>query len=158
NPFIVITWAGEKNFMRRPDDAIMLSRKALEIDPQHSEALHTLGMAFALKGQYADALDAFEKVKQMEGTPWSMAFVAYAHGLAGDKVAAGQILEELKRIEVSKARYVDPYLFAIIYLSLGDKEQTCTWLEKSHAERSSFLVGLKVDPIYDSILNEPRFV
>ena len=44
-----------------------------------------------------------------------------------------------------------------IYLGLGEKEKALDWLEKAYEEQDSACWYLKIDQIYDSIRNEPRF-
>lgn len=46
----------------------------------------------------------------------------------GKREEALKIVDELKQI--SKSRYVAAYSFAIVYASLGDKDQAFQWLEK----------------------------
>jgi adenylate cyclase len=41
-------------------------------------------------------------------------------------------------------------------LGLGEKEKAFDWLEKSYEYRESACWYLTVDPIYDSVRNEPR--
>jgi len=58
---------------------------------------------------------------------------------------------------MSKQRYVSPYLFAIIYDGLGDKDQTFAWLDKAYHDRAFFLIWLKVEPRFDSLRDDARF-
>ncbi len=58
---------------------------------------------------------------------------------------------------MSKHRYVSPYLFALVYAGLGDKDQTFAQLEKAFQDRSFFLIWLKVEPQFDSLRDDPRF-
>ncbi|MDQ3710608.1 MAG: hypothetical protein M3388_00075 [Acidobacteriota bacterium] len=68
---------------------------------------------------------------------------------------ANKILDELR--EMSKQRYVSPYLFAVVYVGLGDKEQAFAWLEKAYHERTFFLIWLKVEPRFDSLRDDARY-
>jgi len=45
----------------------------------------------------------------------------------------------------------------VVYLGLGEKEKALDWLEKCYADRDGQCCFLKVDPLYDSLRNEPRF-
>ncbi len=58
---------------------------------------------------------------------------------------------------MSKRRYISPYLFAVVYVGLGDKEQAFAWLEKAYQDRSFWLIWLKVEPRFDSLRDDPRF-
>jgi hypothetical protein len=65
-------------------------------------------------------------------------------------------LRELQ--ELAKRKYVQPYSIAMIYTGLGEKDQALAWLEKAYDDRSSYMVYLKVEPIFDSLHSDPRFV
>ena len=65
------------------------------------------------------------------------------------------LLEDLK--EESKRKYVSPWLFAMTYGQLNEKEQALAWLEKAYEERNYGMTSLKVDPIYDPLRDDPRF-
>jgi hypothetical protein len=45
----------------------------------------------------------------------------------------------------------------INFISLGDREQAFTWLEKAYQEHSSMLIWLKVEPRFDSLRDDPRY-
>jgi hypothetical protein len=55
-------------------------------------------------------------------------------------------------------RYVPPFLIALIYVGLGDEDQAFAWLAKAYAERSVWMPWLKVDPEFDDLRSDPRFV
>jgi tetratricopeptide (TPR) repeat protein len=86
---------------------------------------------------------------------WYQGLLGYAYAISGDRPKAEQILRELE--ELAKRQYVSSTAFAMIYLGLGEKEKALDWLEKSYENQESACWYLKVDPIYDSVRNEPRF-
>ena len=86
---------------------------------------------------------------------WYQGFLGYAYAISGDRPKAEQILRELE--EMAQLRYVSSPAFADIYLGLGEKEKALDWLDKSYQDQESACWYLKVDPIYDSVRNEPRF-
>jgi len=47
---------------------------------------------------------------------------------------------------------------ASVYVALGDKEHAFEYLTRAMNDRAGWLVFLNVDPIWDPIRNEPRFV
>jgi len=57
----------------------------------------------------------------------------------------------------AKRQYVSPTAFATIYLGLGQKEKCLDWLEKAYEQQDSACWYIKIDQIYDSVRNEPRF-
>ena len=46
---------------------------------------------------------------------------------------------------------------ALVYASLGDKDQAFECLEKAYEERNAWLVALRVDPMFDPLRSDPRF-
>lgn len=84
-----------------------------------------------------------------------MAMLGHAYALAGERGKAQEALAELH--EMSKRVYFSPYFFAIVYVGLGEKEQALAWLEKTYQDRSSDLIWLKVEPLFDALRSEPRF-
>ena len=47
--------------------------------------------------------------------------------------------------------------YVTAYTRIGDKEKAFTWLEKATQEHNRFAVEFRINPIYDSIRNDPRF-
>jgi tetratricopeptide (TPR) repeat protein len=157
-PFNNIALASQHYYNRQFDKAIEQGRKVLEVDPDFTMALLVTGLAHLRKAQYTQGVAALEKLRQLDDAPITLANLAYGYGVSGDHVKARKLLDEFNAMVADKKRYVDPLHGAIIHLGLGDKDQTCTWLEKAYAERSGFLVQLKAEPMFDSLRSEPRFV
>ncbi|HZO07049.1 MAG TPA: hypothetical protein VFB52_11740, partial [Solirubrobacterales bacterium] len=71
----------------------------------------------------------------------------------------GEALRIINELEGQAARrQVSPVYIAKIYAGLGDKDRAFEWLRRGYAERSDHLVSLRVDPAYDSLRSDPRFV
>jgi hypothetical protein len=45
-----------------------------------------------------------------------------------------------------------------IHTALGEKDEAFQWLRKALGDRSVWLIYLKVDPTFDSLHQDPRFV
>ena len=59
--------------------------------------------------------------------------------------------------ELSKQRYVTPYVVARVYASLGEADEALRWLEIGYRERAAWMVFLKIDPRLDGLRSDPRF-
>src|ERR1700704_5129275 len=140
---------------RRYDDAIVQARETLKLDPASTLAHHLLGCCLLWKGDTAGANAEFQRSKIMVAGAWYQGLLGYAHAISGDRSKAEQIMRELE--QTAKRQYVSSTAFADIYLGLGEKEKALDWLEKSYQDQESACWYLKVDPIYDSVRNEPRF-
>jgi adenylate cyclase len=140
---------------RRYDDAIVQIRKTLELDPTSTLARHLLGCCLLWKGDTAGAIAEFQRSKIVVTGAWYQGLLGYAYAISGDRPKAEQILGELE--ELAKHQYVNSSAFAAIYLGLGEKEKALHWLDVAYENQESACWLLKVDPIYDSVRNEPRF-
>ena len=67
-----------------------------------------------------------------------------------------KLLDELKKR--SETRYVPQYALAALYNGLGDTEKALDSLEKALTDRDSLMVFLKVEPKWDNLRSEPRFI
>ncbi len=143
-------------YTRQYDEAIAQCEKTVNLEPRYYNASLYLGQAYEKKKMYQQAIATFQKgMTQAERNPKLLASLGHAYALSGERDKANQILVELR--EMSKYRYISPYLFAVVYLGLGDKDQTFAWLEKAFQDRSFFLIWLKVEPLFDPLRDDPRF-
>lgn len=139
---------------RRYKEAIEQLRAVLEMEPNFPRA-HIVAFAYVEQGMTQDALRDVAEWQKVEDGPFTWMLFAYVHGRAGHKSEAQRFLRKLEA-ERSR-RYVDAAKLVIAYLGVGDHEQALKWFEKGFAERSTALVWLKVDPVYDPLRSEPRF-
>ncbi len=144
-------YAGQLYNARRFDEAIAQDRKTLELDPNWAESQTGLGFSYAAKGMYRQALAEFDKVPES-----CVSCRAYAHARLGERAETLKILGELSAR--SKKETVSPFLFAVIYLGLGDKDKVFTWLERNYTDRDLIeLSSMRLDPIWDPVRSDPRF-
>ena len=153
--FINAEIAQDFYFARRYWEAIAHSRKSLEIG-QHPLLYHASGRALVQKGSHAEAVAEFEKAIGIFGrTPLLVASLGHAHAVAGNRVEAQKMIDELK--ETSKQRYVPSYWIAVVYAGLDDKEQAFAALDKAIDERFFLLIWLNIEPRFDNLRSEIRF-
>jgi eukaryotic-like serine/threonine-protein kinase len=140
---------------RKYDEAIDQLKTTLEIEPNFAEAHFQLALAYEGKGKYEKAANSFQKAVELFEDPTMRGWIARERALNGKKDEARKLLDELKIL--SKQQYVSPYMIAIGYVALGDREQAFQWLEKVYQDKSYYVVWLKVDPIWDSLRTDARF-
>jgi TolB-like protein/Flp pilus assembly protein TadD len=123
-------------YSRRYDDAIAQNEKTVNLDPHFFIAYLWLGQAYEQKKMYAEAIATFQKGMDLaERHPQLIASLGRAYALAGEREKAQKSLDELR--EISKRRYVSPYLFAVVYAGLGDKiKRSLGW--KRHIKKEPF--------------------
>ncbi len=142
---------------RRYDEAIDQLRKTLELDANFLPAIAFLDMAYERKGKEQEFIATYEKEMILSG--YSQAEAAAFREVYAKSGMRGfwlKILQWLKGEQV-KRPYLAPIHMALAYVFLGEKDQAFAWLEKAYAERSGWMVHLKVDPRFDSLRSDPRF-
>ena len=82
--------------------------------------------------------------------------IAYVAAISGDGAKAREVLREM--IASSTQRYIPPHNVAVVYLGLGELDECFVWLEKAYEDHDMRLSFLKVDPKWDSVRSDPRFV
>jgi serine/threonine-protein kinase len=143
-------------YTRQYDRAAEQFHKALEMEPAFAEAHRGLGLTHAEMGQFGKAVAALRKARSL--SPASTEIVAqlgYAYALAGKHGEARKVLRELD--EQARQRYVSSYDRAVVHGALGEDDQAFTWLEKACEERAYALAWVKIDPVLDRLLPDPRF-
>ncbi len=155
NPFFQMSLSFYQYWAGQYDDAIAQARRTLAMDPNSAISHVLLGLSFLKKGDTAGAIAELQKTKAPDPGAWYQGFLGYAYGISGDRAKAEQALHELE--DLAKRQYVSPTAFATIYLGLGQKEKCLDWLEKAYEEQDSACWYLKIDQIYDSVRNKPRF-
>jgi DNA-binding winged helix-turn-helix (wHTH) protein/TolB-like protein/Tfp pilus assembly protein PilF len=141
-------------YARQYDQAIEQCLRTLELDPNFEFAYIYLGFAYIQKGMYEEAIAAFRKAKQWDGTPRMFAMIGIAYATSGDREKARRALHELG--PMSKQSYIGRYGIAEINASLGNRDEAMAWLEKEYLEHAN-LTFLKVEPCFDNLGEDPRF-
>jgi Flp pilus assembly protein TadD len=94
-----------------------------------------------------------EAVKLSNGSPTCIANLARANAASDKKSEAVKLLGDLKKRSTPGQSFASE--IAVIYASLGDRDQAMSWLEKGHEER--FNPGVLIRPGFDPLRSDPRF-
>ena len=160
DPVFLLPRALEGMFLhhaRRDDEALTTLQKVLDLDPNFWVTHLILGRVYIQQRKYPEAIAEFTKAKELShGNSEAIASIGYVAALAGDKAKARAVLDELKAL--SNQHYIPPHNIALVYNGLGDQNEALSWLEKGCEERDVRLTLLKVDPRWDSLRSNPRFI
>jgi tetratricopeptide (TPR) repeat protein len=142
---------------RRYQEAIDQAKAALELDSTFARARFWIGMAQEQLGKPDEAIREL-KAAIATGGPTSSYVAALGHVYAthGHPREALGALNDLE--SRSKSQYVSPLDMATIQLGLGDKDATFTLLERAVQAHDGGLVFLAVDPRYDPVRRDARFL
>jgi tetratricopeptide (TPR) repeat protein len=156
SPVINLALGYRSYYARQYSQAIEQCLKTLAMDGAFTSAHGFLGRAYLQKASYPEATAAFRKALQLsDGDTNDLAALGLALAASHQPVEARKILEQLK--ERSQQTYVQPMWLAVIYIALDNKDQAFDWIQKAYDDRSAWLVYLKVDPLFDSVRQDPRF-
>lgn len=86
---------------------------------------------------------------------WLLRNGGYTCAKSGRLHEAEEILKRYK--EIAKTQYVPSYYVATIYAALGEKDKAFAELENAFANRDRELLRVKIDPLLDSLRDDPRF-
>jgi adenylate cyclase len=151
------TWyASDYYFERQYDEALRYLDKASALDANYPFAAYFKGMCYLAQGKFSEAIHQEQLAHTIFAAPWSQGRLAYAYARAGNTQMARAILDSLK--QQSATAYVASDVVASVYVALGDKEHAFEYLDKAANERAGWLVYLNVDPIWDPIRHDPRFI
>ncbi len=154
---IINTWVGSRYFFaRKYDKAIEQYRNAVEMDPAFVPVHLVLGHALEQKHMYQEAIAELEKAVTLSGgSPVYMASLAHAYGVAGRRVRAKKLCDDLRNL--SRQRYVSSYDLALASLGMGETDKTFKLLAQAVEERSPRAAFLAVDPRFDGVRIDARF-
>jgi serine/threonine-protein kinase len=143
-------------YARQYNQAIEQCRKTLDLDPNFFSASLYIGWAYGQQGKYQEAIAELRKTRDLPGGfAAATSELGYVYAISGQRAEAQKMLRELQGRATHE--FIDPYYFAIIYLGLGEQDQTFVWLNKAFEERSSWLPWLKVEPKFDRLRSDARF-
>ena len=98
----------------------------------------------------------FRKALELsQGDTNELAWLGQGFAAARQEADARKTLADLK--ERGQQTYVQPIALGLIHALLGEKDQAFDWLQRALDDRSTGLVYLKVDPVWDEVRGDPRF-
>lgn len=132
-------------------------RLALTDDPENPFLLWGVARALAQAGEFDAAAAELEKAQSKPGGDWTGIVAEFAYVRARQKRGSDALalIEQLQTR--AKSEYVDPYLFAMAYVGLGDEAEVFRQLDAAAAVKSTWISSLPVDPKFAALRVDPRF-
>jgi serine/threonine-protein kinase len=139
------------------DAALDQCDQTIELNPHFAPAYLTLGLIQEQRKDFDESAAAFQRAADLSpNTPRMHGALARTLALSGRTGKARAALQTLQ--DRSRTRYVSPFEFVTIYFALGDTDLAYSWLTKACDDRSFELLALKVDPRFDTLRDEERFL
>ena len=88
--------------------------------------------------------------------PIPILVLGHVYAVSGRADDALDMLEVAE--EMSTSQYVAPYWMGVLSIGLGEKDRALAWLERAFREHDGSMVFLKVDPVFDGIRSDPKFI
>ena len=142
---------------RQYDKAVEQYLKTLELDPNYALARRRLGQAYEQMQEYDKALAEFETALSLsKADTETIAAIGHLYAVSGKDREARRVIREL--IDMAGDRYIPSYFIARILIGLGERDGAFEYLERAYEERYGFLSYLKVEPLFDSLRSDERFI
>ena len=128
----------------------------IELNPHFSPAYWILGLVQEQRGEFDEALAAFQRAIQIAPrSPIMQAALGRTCALAGKREDAIRILAELHQL--AEKRYVSPFELASLHFALEQSDEGFEWLSRAFQDRCFELISLRVDPRWQSLKSNSRF-
>ncbi|OGU35731.1 MAG: hypothetical protein A2315_11875 [Ignavibacteria bacterium RIFOXYB2_FULL_35_12] len=134
------------------DRAFLRLSKYLEMNPPFLWGLMFLWRTLSFMNRKAEAVEACKKIFLITG----MNDIVQAMDKAGVDNAFGTAASSLA--EIYKYHYISPYDIAILFSHAGKQEEALNWVEKSIEDVDPKLHFLNVDPEWQSVRSDVRFI
>jgi TolB-like protein/DNA-binding winged helix-turn-helix (wHTH) protein/Tfp pilus assembly protein PilF len=184
NPENVRSAVASADILGRLDEALQLSRRAVDLDPLNADSWECLGWNEFLMGQLDEAAADSKKALELSPDVWPGSMQ-----LSLIYLMQGRSRDALPEIELVRYDPVRAVLYPIAYYALGRKKESDAalsklitkyhagfaysiagvyafrnqsdeafeWLDRAYAQHSTGLINTKVDPLLKSLHKDPRF-
>jgi eukaryotic-like serine/threonine-protein kinase len=142
---------------RRYEEVIKHSNQRLKFYPNSFFALRYQALAYEALGKHEEAIELLRRaVSNTRGIPLLISDLGHSYAVAGRRKEALASLEELQQL--SGQRHISSFHLGLIYTGLGDKDRAFEMLNKAYYERSERLSWINVDPRFDRLRTDRRFI
>jgi TolB-like protein/Tfp pilus assembly protein PilF len=152
-------FAAESFFERDFDRAAERLQTTISMDPNNAFAYDLLEAVLWRQNTPVEAFEASEKTNALEGifSQQEMADMRKAYEVSG---YSGYLRKEneLRQQHLAQGKYESPLIIALTYARAGANSEALDWLEKAAEERTPWLPELKIDPAWDGVRSDPRFI
>ena len=143
-------------YARKYQQALEQCQKTIDIDPNFSVAHWRLFEVYGQLGRYDESISELEKARLLDGddprkVAQSATALRQALAGAGERGYWQQLAINIKASD----SFVG---VAGAYARIGKKEEAFLWLDKGFQYRDNDLLTLGVDPAFDSLRSDPRYV
>jgi tetratricopeptide (TPR) repeat protein len=145
------------HFSGQTDKAIEQFKNTLEMAPDYVEALFALGLSYAQKKMYKEAISELKRAIDLSnGRSIMVAALGNVYAISGLKSEAVSIYNDLMNQQTGKN--LSPFYAAIVNGALGNRDDAIDALYKAYDEHFGLVVYIYVEPLLDPVRSDPRFI
>lgn len=138
------------------DSALKELQTSVHMNPAFNLSRLWLSRTYQAMKMYPEAiLEGTTSLEIVPEWPVALAQIGNVYGLAGKRMEAQKILDNMKSLASKK--FVTSYGLALVYVGLNENEEAFSMLNKAYEERSNWLVWLKTDPRLSSLRSDKRY-
>jgi tetratricopeptide (TPR) repeat protein len=130
---------------------------AIELHPNFYLNYVQVACTYSQVNMHEEAIKEAQKAETLLQNPMGVALLGYVYAMAGKKDKSLQILDKLMRTPEQKLLRI-PVSLAVLYISLRDYNQAFYWFDIAFEQRNHWLNYAKVDPRFDPVRSDLRFV
>ena len=138
------------------EHSIAQFRKVIEISPQYYLAHAMMGQVYSITGRFGDALECYASARVADAdSKFVDSLEAMTLAMAGRRADALAMLDSISLRALND--YISPVSLAYVCTALGDKNRAFENLDRAISDRDPNVVGLKSNPIFESLRDDGRY-
>jgi TolB-like protein/DNA-binding winged helix-turn-helix (wHTH) protein/Tfp pilus assembly protein PilF len=142
-------------YSRQYDRAIAECRAVLGMDPRFFLAQAFVFYALVKEGKFPEALEEIEGRHGTGDSPDVWAHKTYLYGQWGRAAEAQRASAKFEQLASQLRDRTKASILA--YIGTGRKHEAIALLQQAYSKHSNIVTSLKVDPVYDSLRDDPTF-
>jgi eukaryotic-like serine/threonine-protein kinase len=156
-PFTFLQESGVYYHQRDYKSLVEAAQKSVDANGELWPSHYFLAVGYHGSGQLQQAVAEYQRAVDLsQGDSDPTAGLAHAYATLGKRTETEKILAELQ--QQSKRAYVSPYMIAVIYAGLGQKDKALEFLEKGYEVKAPDIIYfLRADLRLDPLRQDPRF-
>ena len=155
SPPAIMNYCRALYFARNPDQADVCLNNLAKEHPDYPGGKYIHGLVYLQEGRYQEATQVFEELYAKDKALGG-AVLGYCYGITNRKAEALKVLSEMQ--ELNTRDYLPPQELAIIYLGLNNRDNAFALLRAAADEKFAPLAYIFVDPMFDGVRSDARFI
>jgi tetratricopeptide (TPR) repeat protein len=146
-------------YSRQYDRAIQHFQLMATAEPEVAVNHGLLTFAYAQKGMYAESVAEYAKAVMINGDDFTPEEIeSFTETFRKEGWQSYLRRRQARLLQQEKEKYISPFRIASNYAQLGEKDQAFVWLNKAIDARAAGVAMLKIEPGFDALRSDPRFV